>query len=405
MTARCPLITAHCKRMAHQLDPFFTPRSVAVVGASSRPGKLGYSVLENLVRGGYAEKGRVYPINPKASEILGLPAYPSVLRVPDPIDLAVIVIPYPLVPPALRECGQKGIPAAIVISAGFREAGREGLEREIELMQIAREYHIRLIGPNCLGVIDTFTPLNASFAAGTPPSGPMAFMSQSGALGTAILDWALAGRLGLSKFVSLGNKADVNEVDLLRAWADDAATRVILIYTEGLPDGQAFIRTAREVSRKKPIVALKSGVTSAGSRAVSSHTGALAGSEQAYAAALKMFRAREHGQAVLDFLDFLARHPKHPLAPAAQYWIGEAYFVQRDYRQAVVEFEKVLEHGLENPKVPDALLRTGMAWQRLRDTRRAVDLWTRVQREYPKSDAARKAESLLASVRPAATTR
>lgn len=273
--------------MAHQLDPFFTPRSVAVVGASSRPGKLGYSVLENLVRGGYAEKGRVYPINPKASEILGLPAYPSVLRVPDPIDLAVIVIPYPLVPPALRECGQKGIPAAIVISAGFREAGREGLEREIELMQIAREYHIRLIGPNCLGVIDTFTPLNASFAAGTPPSGPMAFMSQSGALGTAILDWALAGRLGLSKFVSLGNKADVNEVDLLRAWADDAATRVILIYTEGLPDGQAFIRTAREVSRKKPIVALKSGVTSAGSRAVSSHTGALAGSEQAYAAAFQ----------------------------------------------------------------------------------------------------------------------
>ena len=127
--------------------------------------------------------------------------------------------------------------------------------------------------------------------------------------------------------------------------------------------------------------------------------------EQAYAGALKMFRAREHGQAVLDFLDFLARHPKHPLAAAAQYWIGEAYFVQRDYRQAVVEFEKVLEHGLENPKVPDALLRTGMAWQRLRDTRRAVDLWTRVQREYPKSDAARKAESLLASVRPAATTR
>src|SRR4030067_46532 len=137
-------------------------------------------------------------------------------------------------------CGQKGSPGAIVISAGFREAGMEGLERELELIQIAREYNLRLIGPNCLGVIDTFTPINASFAAGTPPSGPMAFMSQSGALGTAVLDIALAGRLGLSRFVSLGNKADVDEVDLLRAWQDDANTRVILIYNEGLPHGSEF---------------------------------------------------------------------------------------------------------------------------------------------------------------------
>ncbi len=142
-------------------------------------------------------------------------------------------------------CGEKGIPAAIVISAGFREAGREGLERELELVRIAREYNIRLIGPNCLGVIDTFTPLNASFAAGTPPSGPMAFMSQSGALGTAVLDIALAGRLGLSKFVSLGNKADVSEIDLLQAWAEDEHTRVIMIYSEGMPNGQEFIHVAR----------------------------------------------------------------------------------------------------------------------------------------------------------------
>ncbi len=267
------------------LEAFFDPKSVAVVGASTSPEKLGYAVLENLVKGGYIEVGKIYPINPKADEILGQKAYPSVSAVPGEIDLAVIVIPYPYVPEILEECGKKKIPAVVVISAGFREAGMEGLERELELLQIAKKYQFRLIGPNCLGIIDTFTPINASFSAGTPPQGPMAFMSQSGALGTAILDWAQAGRLGLSKFVSLGNKADVSEIDLLRAWADDKNTNVILIYTEGLPNGQEFINVAREVSKHKPIVAIKSGVTKSGSRAVSSHTGSLAGSEQAYQAA------------------------------------------------------------------------------------------------------------------------
>jgi acetyl coenzyme A synthetase (ADP forming)-like protein len=269
------------------LDTFFNPESVAVIGASTNSEKLGYAVVKNLLDGGYSKKGKVYPINPTAKEILGFTVYPSVLDVPDPIDLAVIVIPYPHVPEALRTCGQKGIPSTIVISAGFREAGEEGLERELELVQICHEYNLRLIGPNCLGVIDSFTPLNASFAAGTPPSGPMAFMSQSGALGTAVLDIALAGRLGLSKFVSLGNKADVSEIDLLQTWVKDDNSKVILIYSEGMPSGQEFIRVAREVTRQKPVVAIKSGVTQAGSRAVSSHTGSLAGSEQAYQAAFQ----------------------------------------------------------------------------------------------------------------------
>ena len=268
-----------------ELNTFFNPESVAVIGASTNPEKLGYAVVKNLLDGGYANKGKVFPINPTASEILGLHAYPSVLEVPGSIDLAVIVIPYPHVPDALRLCGQKGIPSAIVISAGFREAGQAGLERELELVEICHEYNLRLIGPNCLGVIDSFTPLNASFAAGTPPSGPMAFMSQSGALGTAVLDIALAGRLGLSKFVSLGNKADVSEIDLLQDWVKDDHSKVILIYSEGMPSGQEFIRVAREVTRVKPVVAIKSGVTQSGSRAVSSHTGSLAGSEQAYQAA------------------------------------------------------------------------------------------------------------------------
>jgi acetate---CoA ligase (ADP-forming) len=296
------------------LKPFFDPGSVAVIGASSNPTKLGYAVLQNLVDGGYAQKGKVYPINPGAEEILGYPAYPSVLEVPGPIDLAVIVIPYPQVPDVLRTCGEKGIPAAIIISAGFREAGEEGLERELELIEIAREFKIRLIGPNCLGVIDTFTPLNASFAAGTPPSGPMAFMSQSGALGTAVLDIALAGRLGLSKFASLGNKADVNEIDLLKAWAEDDNTRAILIYNEGIPNGAEFIDVARQVARLKPVVAIKSGVTQAGSRAVSSHTGSLAGSEQAYQAAFQqagVLRA-DSMQALFDMALALAYQP--PLA-------------------------------------------------------------------------------------------
>ncbi|GMR10477.1 MAG: acetate--CoA ligase [Anaerolineae bacterium] len=270
------------------LAQFFSPQSIAVVGASTDPTKLGHVILNNLLSGNFLGPGRtLYPINPKAKEILGQTAYASVLDVPDPIDLAVIAIPYPTVPAAVAECGEKGVPAAIVISAGFREAGLEGAARERELLEVANKYDVRLIGPNCFGVIDTFTPMNATFSAGMPPAGPMGFMSQSGALGAAILDWAMAGRLGLSKFVSLGNKADVSESDLLREWADDPSLRVILIYTEGLPDGQEFIRVARRVSKVKPVVAIKSGITQAGARAVSSHTGSLAGSEQAYTAAFR----------------------------------------------------------------------------------------------------------------------
>ncbi|HUN23021.1 MAG TPA: acetate--CoA ligase [Anaerolineales bacterium] len=269
------------------LKNFFSPNSVAVIGASTSPDKLGYAVVRNLVDSGFAKRASVYPINPKADEIIGLKAYPTVMAIPDEVDLAVVVIPYPQVPAAIRECGQKGITAAIIISAGFREAGMEGVEREQELLAVARSYGIRLIGPNCLGVIDTVSLLNASFAAGSPPTGPMAFMSQSGALGTAILDWAQAGQLGLSKFVSLGNKADVNEIDLLEAWGADPSTNVILIYCEELPKGPKFIETARRISKIKPIVAIKSGTTDAGSRAVSSHTGSLAGSEQAYQAAFR----------------------------------------------------------------------------------------------------------------------
>ncbi len=267
------------------LEAFFTPRSIAVIGAARTPGKLGYGVLTNILDYGY--RGRVYPINPQADEILGLKAYPSVLDVPDPIEMAIIVIPNKYVPQVMEECGQKGVKGAIIISAGFREAGMEGIKLERQVLDIARQYGIRVIGPNCLGIISTHTPLNASFAAGMPPKGSIAFMSQSGALCTAILDWALSENIGFSHFVSLGNKADVDEVDLLEAWKEDENSRVIIVYMEGLKDGQKFMNVAREVTRETPVIAVKSGNTAAGSRAVSSHTGTLAGSERAYEAAFE----------------------------------------------------------------------------------------------------------------------
>jgi acetyl coenzyme A synthetase (ADP forming)-like protein len=294
---------------AKVLDVFFNPTSVAVVGASRDPSKLGYGVLHNIIQYGYT--GSVYPINPKADEILGLPCYPSVLAVPDPVDLVVVVVPAQAVAATLEESGQKGVRGAVIISAGFREVGSEGRKRENELLDIARRYGMRLVGPNVLGVIDTISHLNASFAAGMPQQGTIAFMSQSGALCTSILDMALAEGVGFSHFISLGNKADTNEVDFLEAWRDDPHSRVIAAYLEGIVNGQRFMSVAREVSRQKPIVAIKSGTTSAGSRAVSSHTGTLAGSERAYDAAFRqvgIIRARSVEE-LFDYSVIFARQP------------------------------------------------------------------------------------------------
>jgi acetyltransferase len=267
------------------LDMFFNPKSIAIIGASTDPTKLGHAVLANLVGSGFG--GDIYPINPSADEILGLKVYGSVLDTPGPVDLAVILIPARFVAGVLQECGKKGVQGAIIISAGFREAGPEGVARERELLDIAAQYGIRIIGPNCLGLIDTFVPMNVSFAAGTPKSGTIAFMSQSGALCTAILDYALAETIGFSHFVSLGNKADIDEVSLLEAWGEDPRTNVIIAYIEGLRDGAQFIRTARKTARNMPIIAVKSGRTSSGSKAVASHTGSLAGSDAAYSAAFR----------------------------------------------------------------------------------------------------------------------
>ncbi len=267
------------------LEPFYCPASVAVIGASRDESKLGHAVLKNLIQCGY--DGELYPINPRAEAILGHQAYPSVLAVTEKIDLSVIVVPDRFVPQVLEECGQKGVKGVIVITAGFREIGGEGIKKEKALVDIVERYDMRMLGPNCLGIIDTICPLNASFARGMPRRGDIAMMSQSGALLLAILDWALGEEVGFSRFVSLGNKADIDETDLLQLWDEDPYSKVIVAYLEGISDGPRFMEIAQQVTGETPIIAIKAGTSDAGARAVSSHTGTLAGSERAYDAAFK----------------------------------------------------------------------------------------------------------------------
>src|SRR4030042_3052477 len=267
------------------LDGFFNPKSIAVIGASRTPGKVGYDILKNTVQYGY--QGAVYPINPNASEILGLKCYPSLLDVPDEIDLAVVVVPPQKVCEVIEQCGTKKIDSAIIITAGFRESGLEGTKLENSLIKKAKESGVRFIGPNCLGIIDTHSRVNASFAAGMPKKGSIGFFSQSGALCLAVLDRALSEDIGFSKFISMGNKADVSDTDIMIALAEDDNTKVILGYIEGLTDGRKFIEAASKVSKKKPLIILKSGTTISGANAASSHTGALAGRETSFDSAFK----------------------------------------------------------------------------------------------------------------------
>ena len=244
------------------LDKLFSHRSIAIIGASQKEGKIGHDVLLNIKEFGY--KGRIYPINPKDTEVMGFKAYPSVLDVKEDIDLAVFAIPAPSVIEVIKECGKKGIKAAIVITAGFKETGPEGRKLELELAETARSYGIKVLGPNCLGFIDTASKVNASFAGVSPLTGDIAFFSQSGALCAAILDWAVKENIGFSKFISLGNKADISEITLLKALGDDPDTKVILGYIEDVKDGSEFMRVAKEVTAKKPVIICKSGGTKAG---------------------------------------------------------------------------------------------------------------------------------------------
>jgi acetyltransferase len=267
------------------IDVLFNPRSIAVIGASSTRGKLGNDVMRNLVDSGY--KGRIYPVNPTGGEILGNKVYRSVTEIAGDIDMAVIVIPAKSVLPVIEECGKKGVKALVVITAGFKEVGHEGQEAEKKMVELAEKYGMVIQGPNCLGAINTSCPYNASFSSGTPGKGIIAFASQSGALMTGILDYSLMEKIGFSKFISLGNKAHLDEADFVEAFGRDPDSTFILLYIESVVDGRKFMDVCRKIVPTKPIFVIKSGISTAGARAASSHTGSLAGSDTAYEVAFR----------------------------------------------------------------------------------------------------------------------
>ncbi|MDI6715927.1 MAG: acetate--CoA ligase family protein [Actinomycetota bacterium] len=292
------------------LDPLFCPTGVAVIGVGREEGNVGHEIFDNIRAAGF--KGKYFAVNPKAKEIHGEKVYASIKDIPYPVELAVIVVPSKIVPQVMEESGEKGVKVAIIISAGFKETGIEGARLERQVIEIAHRYGIRVLGPNCLGAADTGCSLNTTFAKEIPYKGNIAMISQSGALLTAILDWAKAEEVGFSKFVSLGNKADINEIDLLQALKNDNQTKVISAYIEGISQGRRFMDVAADVSKVKPIIMIKSGVTDAGARAVSSHTGTLAGSEQAFNSAFKqtgIIRANS----VEDLFDYAIGFAYQPL--------------------------------------------------------------------------------------------
>jgi acetate---CoA ligase (ADP-forming) len=264
------------------LEKFFAPKSVAIVGASSQKSKVGYEILQNMIDAGYP--GKIYPVNNKVDSIAGLKCYPDLPAIGDVPDLVVIVVPAPVVPAIMLQCGKLGVKAVIIITAGFKEVGPEGLALEQRVTQTASQFGIRVIGPNCLGIIAPSQKINASFGGDLPAEGGIGYISQSGALLAAILDMANASGIGFSKLVSIGNKIDVNELDLVSALGDDPETKVIAGYLESIADGNAFVRRAEQISNTKPILLIKSGGTTVGAQAATSHTGSLAGGETAYEA-------------------------------------------------------------------------------------------------------------------------
>jgi acetate---CoA ligase (ADP-forming) len=293
------------------LDTLFAPRSVAVIGASNRQGSVGRAIFTNILLNEYA--GTVYPVNPKDRSISGVRSYPSVQDLPESVDVAVVVVPAAIVPEVTEECGKKGVKSLIIISAGFKEVGHDGAVLESQVTALARKYSMRMIGPNCLGTINTDPQvrLNASFASQMPLQGSIAFASQSGAVGEAVIDYAASQGIGFSKFISVGNKADVNENDVLEYLQTDQQTKVILLYIEDIVNGRKFVDTVTRVTQDKPIIAVKAGVSPEGAKAASSHTGALAGSDEAYNAIL-IQSGVIRVESIIDLFDYARAFAKQP---------------------------------------------------------------------------------------------
>ena len=267
------------------LDKIFNPRSVAIIGASDVEGSVGYAIVKNLTQQGYA--GKVYFVNIRKPEILGVKTYPTITEVPEAVDLAMIATPAKTVPDVMEECGKAGVKGAIIVSAGFKETGAEGKSLETKILEKARKYGIRVIGPNCVGIMHPLVNLNATFIDKVPKPGKVAFLSQSGALGSAILDWAISENIGFSHFVSVGSMIDVDFGDLIDYFGTDPKTRSILMYVEGITEARKFMSAARHFSRTKPIIVVKSGKFTESAKAAASHTGSLSGEDDVYDAAFK----------------------------------------------------------------------------------------------------------------------
>lgn len=332
------------------LKPFFSPKAVAVIGASRNPKKVGHVIFRNFLEGSF--KGKVYPVNPNTTELFGQRCYPSLASIPGKIDLAVITIPAPFVAKALEECGRKRVPAVTIISAGFGEVGNEHGEQELQ--KIAKKYNIRFLGPNCFGVVDPSTGVDTMFLPRykleRPSPGSIAYISQSGATLSVVLDWMGMKSYHLSKGISYGNAADVDEADLIAYLDNDPATRVICAYFEGVKEGRKFFDVARR--SRKPIIALKGGTTSHGSQATMSHTGSLAGEPEVYAAAFHqagVIQAHDLEQ-IFDFARVFATQPR-PKGPRVQIITDGGGF-------GVLTTDWIVKHGLELARMKPATIRS-----------------------------------------------
>ncbi|EHR78611.1 acetyl CoA synthetase [Thermococcus litoralis DSM 5473] len=296
------------------IEALFKPKSVAVIGASGKPGKIGYAIMKNLVDYGY--EGKIYAVNVKGGEIeisgKKFPVYKSILDVPDEVDMAVIVVPAKFVPQVVEECGKKGVKVLPIISSGFGELGEEGKKVEQQLVETAHKYGMRILGPNIFGVVYTPAKLNATFGPTDVMPGKLALVSQSGALGIALMGWTILEKVGLSAVVSIGNKSDLDDADMLEYFETDENTGAILIYMEGVKDGRRFMEVAKRVSMKKPIIVIKAGRSERGAKAAASHTGSLAGADSIYTAAFKqsgVLRALTIGEA-FDWARTLSNLPE-----------------------------------------------------------------------------------------------
>lgn len=300
---------AYLERIHHPLEPFFHPKSVAIIGATETPKSVGNTLMHNLISGGF--KGKIFPVNPKYKTLFDLPCYPSIGEIPEDIELAVIITPAKTVPGIIEQCTAKNIRSAIIISAGFKELGEEGLALENEVLEKARAGGMRIVGPNCLGIMNPLADFNATFAADMALKGNVAFISQSGAMCTAVLDWSLKQKIGFSAFVSIGSMADVNWGDIIDYLGNDPNTSSILMYMETIGNAKDFLSAAKEVALNKPIIVIKAGRTEAAAKAAASHTGSMAGSDDVFDAAMRrvgVLRVFEISD-LFDMAEVLAKQP------------------------------------------------------------------------------------------------